>query len=136
MARPKGPDKAMLAERGVTVSETGTGNYVFQCEACGRCWTVDRADGGRLPAGYWQCPTGCNTAASAARAPIPTAPAIPTDLDRLPAILTPAEAASLLRVSETTVKDWARAGELPGAFKLGKEWRVERAALVAYIRGA
>lgn len=53
----------------------------------------------------------------------------------MPAILTSEEAAALLRIAETTVKDLARAGELPGAFKLGKFWRVERDALLAAILG-
>ena len=36
-----------------------------------------------------------------------------------PPLLTPDEAAELLRLDVTTVKDWARAGRLPGAVKIG-----------------
>ena len=136
MARAKGPDPATLAAHGVTVTGGSGGVYVLTCNQCMTPWTVSPR-GGRLAPLYWQCPNGCNVTdpAPAAREPM-AAPAIPTDLDALPAILTPAEAARLLRVSETTVKDWARGGDLPGAFKLGKEWRVERDALVAHIRRA
>jgi len=133
MARPKGPLSATLAAHNVTLTEAW-GAYRLTCGQCGASWDVQPpAAGGRLPAGYWQCPTGCNMVD---QAPVKPAPAIPTNLDTLPAILTTAEAAALLRVAETTVKDWARNGELPGAFKLGKEWRVERKALLEYIRGA
>jgi len=138
MARPKGPTPATLAEHNVSAAPAADerGAYLLTCGQCGATWDA-APKGGRLAPNYWQCPNGCNAAAPAAPAPSPTAAAvIPTDLDALPAILTPAEAALLLRVSETTVKDWARNGELPGAFKLGKEWRVERKALLEYIRGA
>jgi excisionase family DNA binding protein len=133
MARPKGPDRAALAAHGVTVAEE-YGTYLLTCNQCGATWDVAPRRG-RLAPLYWQCPKGCNAVDQAPDKPAPAA-VIPTDLDALPAILTPAEAALLLRVSETTVKDWARNGELPGAFKLGKEWRVERKALLEYIRGA
>lgn len=61
-----------------------------------------------------------------------------TDLSTLPAVLTIGEAAAVLRLAEKTAKDWARAGKLPGAFKLpgGKEWRVKRDDLLAYLAGA
>ena len=136
MARPKGPDGATLDAHNVTLTTRPSGAYLLTCGQCGATWPVT-PKGGRLAPLYWQCPAGCNVADQEPVKPAPTAaPAIPTDLDTLPAILTPAEAAALLRVSETTVKDWARAGDLPGAFKLGKEWRIEARALLAYIRGA
>lgn len=132
MARPKGPLAATLAAHNVTMAEVW-GAYRLTCGQCGATWDMQPpAAGGRLPAGYWQCPKGCNAVDQAPNEPAPAA-VIPTDSDALPAILTPAEAAALLRVSETTVKDWARGGDLPGAFKLGKEWRIERDALLAYI---
>jgi excisionase family DNA binding protein len=140
MARPKGPRAATLAARNV-IATADAGGYRLICGQCGATWVVTPT-GGRLAPGYWQCPTGCNTAAAdagpAPGTPEPTAATavIPTDLAQLPAILTPSEAAALLRVAELTVKDWARAGALPGAFKLGKEWRIERQALLAYIRGS
>jgi excisionase family DNA binding protein len=134
MARQKGPDPATLAAHGVTVAGASGGVYVLTCNQCTAPWTVT-PKGGRLAPLYWQCPNGCNvTQAPAPEPETEAAPAVFGDLASLPAILTPAEAAGLLRVSETTVKDWARAGDLPGAFKLGKVWRVERDPLLAYIR--
>ena len=41
-------------------------------------------------------------------------------------ILTPEQAAELLKMQPSTVKAWARAGKLPGAFKVGKVWRFNR----------
>jgi excisionase family DNA binding protein len=57
------------------------------------------------------------------------------DFDSLPPILTPEEAADLLRMDVSSIKDWCRAGKMPGAFKLGRKgvWRVRRDELVAYI---
>lgn len=135
MARPKGPSATTLAAHHVTLAEE-RGVYLLTCASCGSTWDVTLT-GGRLAPNYWQCPKGCNVADQVPGKPAPPAAAavIPTDLAALPAILTPSEAAVLLRVAELTVKDWARAGALPGAFKLGKEWRIERDALVAYIRG-
>jgi len=139
MARPKGPSAATLAARNVTAAPVAEdpGAYALTCGQCGATWAVTPT-GGRLAPNYWQCPNGCNGVdqAPVKREPARPAAVIPTDLDALPAILTPAEAAVLLRVSETTVKDWARRGDLAGAFKLGKEWRIEREALLAHIRGA
>ena len=133
MARPKGPDLATLAEHNVTGKEE-RGAYLLTCGECGVAWHV-APKGGRLAPRYWACPNGCNVTAPEPQPEPEPAPAIYTDLGQLPAILTPAEAAVVLRVSETTAKDWARRGDLPGAFKLGKEWRIERDALLAYIRG-
>ncbi len=62
-------------------------------------------------------------------------PAPVTDLASLPVLLTVEEAAALLRISPKTAKDWARAGELPGAFKIGREWRVKRDELLAWMNG-
>ncbi len=58
-----------------------------------------------------------------------------TDLSQLPPILTAAEAAAVLRVAERVVKNWCRAGKMPGAFKVGalKEWRINRDDLLAYM---
>lgn len=160
MARPKGPLAATLREHKVSTTKT-RGEFTEICYQCGATWdggkvTCDQcgatwADlelscdqcgatwpvapkGDRLPPLYWQCPNGCNVA-PAQPEPEPEPAAVFTDLGQLPALLTPAEAASLLRLAESTVKDLARAGDLPGAFKLGKLWRVERDALLAYIGG-
>jgi excisionase family DNA binding protein len=40
--------------------------------------------------------------------------------------LTVAQAAELLKRRPSTILTLARAGKLPGAFKLGKEWRFNR----------
>jgi excisionase family DNA binding protein len=57
-----------------------------------------------------------------------------TNVASLPVVLTIEEAANLLRIHPTTAKDWARAGKLPGAFKLGgREWRVRRDELLQAI---
>lgn len=55
--------------------------------------------------------------------------------DEAPEIMTAAEVADLLRVNVASVKAWARAGELPGAFKIpgGREWRFRRNDLFAWI---
>lgn len=52
----------------------------------------------------------------------------------MPVVLTPAEAAKLLQVSESTVKDLARRGALPGAFKTGKSWRINAYVLQRWMR--
>jgi len=48
--------------------------------------------------------------------------------DTLPTILTPPEAASLLRVSETTVIRLCRRGQLPCSH-IGLQWRIDREQL-------
>lgn len=49
-----------------------------------------------------------------------------------PPILTVAEVAGYLRVSETTVWRWCSSGKLP-AFRLGRSWRVRRTDLETLI---
>ena len=49
--------------------------------------------------------------------------------------LTVPEAARLVRVAEMTVYSLARAGQLPGAIKVGNQWRIERACLLDWARG-
>lgn len=46
--------------------------------------------------------------------------------------LTVPEAAALLRVAEQTVRNELAARRLPGK-KIGKEWRLSRTALIAYL---
>ncbi len=46
-------------------------------------------------------------------------------------ILTPREAAALLRIHRTTLYELARSGDLP-AFRVGKDWRFRRDALLAW----
>ena len=51
----------------------------------------------------------------------------------LPKVLTVAEVAAYLRVSETTVWRWCSSGRL-AAFRIGRSWRVRRADFDAVIR--
>ncbi len=48
------------------------------------------------------------------------------------AVMTLEEGAAFLKVSETTVYQLARSGELP-ARKVGREWRFVKSQLVAYL---
>ncbi len=48
-------------------------------------------------------------------------------------VLTPDEAAALLRVSRTTLYRLARNGELPGT-KVGRSWRFYRGDLIDFLR--
>ncbi len=48
--------------------------------------------------------------------------------------LTIPEAARLLRVAERTVYTLARRGDLPGAVKVGNQWRIDRETLMDWVR--
>ena len=52
-----------------------------------------------------------------------------------PEVLTPAQAAELLQVSEDEVVELAEAGTLPGR-RIGERWRFSRPALIAWLAGA
>ncbi len=52
-----------------------------------------------------------------------------------PEVLTLAQAAELLQVSEATVRGLADAGELPGR-EVGGEWRFSRAAVLGWLAAA
>ena len=52
-----------------------------------------------------------------------------------PDVLTPAQAAELLQVSEDEVVELAEAGTLPGR-RIGAQWRFSRPALIAWLAGA
>lgn len=49
-------------------------------------------------------------------------------------VLTPAQAADYLQVSEASVRAMLRRGALPGR-KMGRLWRLRRADLEAYLSG-
>jgi excisionase family DNA binding protein len=53
----------------------------------------------------------------------------------LPDVLTPAQAAELLQVSEDEVVGLAEGGKLPGR-RIGEQWRFSRPALIAWLAGA
>jgi len=50
----------------------------------------------------------------------------------LPTIMTLSEGAAFLRVKETTLRDLARRGMVPGR-KVGQQWRFSRAQLEAWM---
>lgn len=49
-------------------------------------------------------------------------------------IMTLQETAHFLRVHYATLLRWLRQGEFPCAFKVASAWRVERGALLAWMR--
>ena len=55
-----------------------------------------------------------------------------SDDGEAPEFLTVSEAAALLRVANQTVRNELAAKRLPGK-KIGKEWRLSRTALIAYL---
>ena len=124
----KSLEPAELAKHNVKLvskDAAASGQIWLTCDKCGARWSPNLQKGGRLPRGFWRCPNGCNAESKAQSKPIAD----------LPPVLTPEEAAALLRMDVSTVKDLARAGKLPGAFKApGKGlWRVRRDELVAHI---
>jgi excisionase family DNA binding protein len=46
---------------------------------------------------------------------------------------TTGEVATFLRISERTAKDLAEQGHLPGAFKVGRQWRFNRYKLEEHV---
>lgn len=52
-----------------------------------------------------------------------------------PELLLVEEVATLLRLSPYTVRQMARQGKLPGARKIGGEWRFSRKALLEWVEG-
>jgi len=51
----------------------------------------------------------------------------------LPTLLKIDEVARELRIGRTSVYQLAQAGELPGAFKVGGQWRVRRREFLAWV---
>ena len=54
----------------------------------------------------------------------------------LPATITVREAADLLGIGINKAYDLANTGQLPGAFKLGEQWKVSRSVLEEYLASA
>ena len=52
----------------------------------------------------------------------------------MPEFLTISEVCDLLRLSERTVYTMCRAKRLPGAVKIGNQWRVDRNKLIASLK--
>ena len=128
--RERGPMATLLAAKQISAEATEGDHYRLTCLVCGAQWTPTLRKDGRLPTGYWRCPTGCN--APAAPQPSATAgePAPVRDLATLPALLTAEEVGAVLRLHPTTVKLLLRNGELPGR-KIGGQWRTLRGDLLA-----
>jgi len=49
--------------------------------------------------------------------------------------LTPETAGELIGKSPSTVRGWCAAGSIPGSYKLGRTWRIPRAALRSFLDG-
>ena len=49
---------------------------------------------------------------------------------------TVAELATELGSAQSTVRDWLNRGDFPGAYKLGRSWRIPRADVRAFIERA
>ena len=50
-------------------------------------------------------------------------------------LLTPAQAAERLQITERTVYEWLREGRLPG-HKIGRLWRIDPKDLRAFLEGS
>ena len=60
----------------------------------------------------------------------------PITFETAPKILKPRQVQELLQISRTTFFRMVKDGELPGAFKLGNLWRVDRDRLKDWIEKA
>jgi excisionase family DNA binding protein len=129
--RARGPLAELLAEKKITAEQISGNNYRFTCQVCGAQWVPTLRKDGRLPTGYWRCPTGCNAPPEPAGPPEPK-PEPVRDLAELPALLTADEVAAVLRLHPNTVKMLMRQGELPGK-KIGGQWRLLKSELLAYL---
>ncbi len=45
----------------VAVQLTDPLRLILHCRQCGRGWSPNIKSGGKLPRGYWRCPSGCNS---------------------------------------------------------------------------
>lgn len=54
-------------------------------------------------------------------------------LDNLPDIVTVKQLAEFMQINEATVKRAIKSGELE-AFKVGRDWRIEREAIMNWIK--
>ncbi len=53
--------------------------------------------------------------------------------ENAPKVLTPEQAQALLQISRASFFRWVKEERLPGAFRLGRLWRVDRDTLKAWI---
>lgn len=66
---------------------------------------------------------------------VTTSPLVPSLVRRDPYVASIADAAEMLGISKDLAYDLARRGELPGAFQLGRRWRVSLVKLRAAVHG-
>ena len=50
-------------------------------------------------------------------------------------LMSPAEVARYLGLAESTIYERMRAGEIPGAIRIGRRWRVSRIAFMRALHG-
>lgn len=53
-------------------------------------------------------------------------------VENLPEMLTATEVCDFFRVSRTTVGTWLSDGSLPGALKLGRDWRIPKTDVMEF----
>ena len=53
-----------------------------------------------------------------------------------PEVMTIAEAAVFLRVNHKTLREAVNRGDVPGAVRVGRVWRLSRSALVSWLQGS
>ena len=58
-----------------------------------------------------------------------------TNWDQVPVVIDLPFAARILGQSIETLKKRSQRGELPGAFKAGRDWRVNKDVLRSYVEG-
>lgn len=63
-------------------------------------------------------------------------PPVPIDGELLPDVMTLDEVARRLRLSRHGVANMANRGEIPGALKFGRRWRVSRVAFERALHGS
>ena len=56
--RPHRFNERQLAKVGVRI--VSLHNLILACESCRQAWSPMLRRGGKMPAGYWKCPNGCN----------------------------------------------------------------------------
>jgi len=49
-------------------------------------------------------------------------------------LVTVEEAAESLRISQETLRRWLREGSIPGALKVGRQWRIDLDQLRQYLK--
>lgn len=89
-------------------------------------WPLDRAIENEYNWLEWTIKENINRGKEMAKKPVIT-------FETMPKLLTPKMVQELLHISSTTFFRWVTKGKLPGAFKLGRLWRVDRDRLKAWI---